>query len=396
MGLPSVDIEVLNGQLGQAPGTTDGVVGLILSGVAVADKIALGESKQIFTRQGAKDLGLDETYDADNSAYVYGAIDEFFLQAGEGKELWIMLVSDTVLVEDVVDVGNNHAKKLLNDAEGKIRVLGVIRVPDGSYSPSITEGIDPDCTAAVLKADALAKSFVASYKPVHIVLGAGLFNGTPANLHDFKTNANHCVSVVLGSAGSHGHAMVATVLGKLATIPVQRNIGRVKDGDLGLSSAYLTDGNVVESQEDYWGAIHDKGYILPIKYAGKAGYYLNDDPTCVSDVDDFNFIARRRVINKAVELAYVTYVDELKDEIQIDDDGYMNPAVVKAFQAKIENVINLSMTANGEISSVECDMDAAQNVLSTNKVEIKRLRIVPVGYGKTIDIKIAFDNPAAA
>jgi hypothetical protein len=59
----------------------------------------------------------------------------------------------------------------------------------------------------------------------------------------------------------------------------------------------------------------------------------------------------------------------------------------------MENQINNTMTANREISSVTCFIDPAQNILSTNRLNVV-LRIIPVGYATNIEISLGFANPA--
>lgn len=396
MALPGVNIEILNNQLGSTPGTDDGVAGLIMSGVEVAGKIALSEPKQIFSTDDAKELGLDAAYDTDNSVEVWKHISEFYAQAGEGSELWIMLVVNTTTMEDICDQTNDLAKKLLDAANGRIRLLGVTRIPDGTYTPTFNDGLDDDVTAAVLTAQALATAYAALYKPVRILLEGRAYQGVVANLADLRAGSENRVGVVLGGTKeSATSAAVGLTLGRLAKNPVQRNIGRVKDGNLGIVAAYLSDGNPIEDlSEAEWGQVHDKGYIFMRPYQGKNGYYFNDDPSCSPITDDYSSLARGRVIDKALLLTYATYIEEILDDIEVDPDtGRMNAAVIKNYQSLIENTLNTQMTNEGEVSGVTVNIDPTQNVLSTDKVVID-LRIIPLAYGKTIEVSLGFSNPA--
>jgi hypothetical protein len=395
MGLPGVKINVLNGQLGRTPGSADGVAGLIGSGVAAAG-IALGEAKQIFGTEDAKALGLNEEYDTTNSTNLYRHIKDFYKEAGEGAELWVMIVSATTTMADMVDSVGNFAPVLLNAADGRIRLLGVTRKPDGLYAPTYTSGMDDDAEAAMLGGHSLAEAFAAEYKPVRVMVEGRDFQGVVANLKDLRQGTQNRAGVVLAGLDANSKAAaVGLVLGRMAAVPVQRNIGRVKDGDLGLVNAYLSDGQRIESYSlGAWGAIHDKGYIFARKYQGRSGYYFNDDPAATVITDDYSSLARGRVIDKALLLAYTTYVNEILDDIEINpDNGQMNPAVVKSYQAMIENVLNLEMVNAGEASGVSVSIDPTQNVLSTDKVMIS-LAIVPKGYSKEIVVDLGFSNPA--
>ena len=49
------------------------------------------------------------------------------------------------------------------------------------------------------------------------------------------------------------------------------------------------------------------------------------------------------------------------------------------------------MTANKEISNVNCFIDPAQNILSTNQLNVV-LKITPVGYASDIEISLGFQQ----
>ena len=398
MGLPKVSITVENGQLGLTPGSADQVAGIVMTGVATGS-IALAESKQIFSTKDAEDLGLDAAYDTTNTTNVYKTIKDFYAQAGQGKELWIMIVAKTTLMAGMCDTANQILKKLLNDAQGRIRIVGVTRVPDGAYSPVYADQLDPDVIAAAAKAHELSNEFRALFKPFRTVIDGRDFQGTLGSILDLRASAYNTVSVALGTdVSGSDNAAVGLVVGRLAAIPVQRNIGRVKDGDLGIQTAFLT-GQTQDIKDIALAsldALHDKGYIFPRKFQGKNGYYFNDDPTASPATDEFSSFARGRVIDKALTLAYVTYVDEILDDLQVDTvTGRIAAGVIKDYQAKIKSVLDLEMTANDEVSGVTVTIDPKQNVLSTNKVEVT-VKIVPKFYSKEIAVTLGFENPSNA
>ena len=392
MSLPGVIINIENGAIGSVAATGDGVAGMILTGVAVSGKIALNEAKQIFSLKEAEDLGLTADYDTTNSLDVYRQIKSFYNEAQNGKELWIMLVASTVTLADMVDKAlADNAVKLLNAADGTIKLLGISRVD--AAAATILDGLDADVYAAITNAQTLSEEFAANMKPLRVIVGAREWSGAAADLADLKQRTDNRVAVSLvGHSSGNKNADIGIVLGKLAAIPVQRNIGRVKDGSLSLSSAYFTDGATVESHETEWGSLHDKGFIALRKHIGKAGYYFIDDPVATSATDDYASIARGRVIDKALVLTYNTYIEELNDEVPVNPDGTLSAAYVKSLQGKIENVINQSMTVENEISAVKCTIDETQNIISTNKLVID-LKITPVGYAKEIEINLGFNNP---
>jgi len=392
MALPGVSILLNNNGLGLTAPGEDGVVGMVLNGVA-ATSLALGVSFQGFNLDDFTALGIDAAYDTTNSVKVYRQIKEFYDAAGDGAELWIMLVSQATNATTILDKTASNAKKLLNDAGGRIRILGVSRNPAGGYTPNTTANqIDLDIINALVTGQALADDMQAAFTPVRFILEGYAFTGTTSGLANLKAQTKPNVAIVLGDTESGARSCVGLLLGRLAASPVQRNPGRVKDGSLPITAAYLGT-STLEADESKAIAIHDKGFITLRKHPGRAGYYFSDDPTCVAATDDYSSLARCRVIDKAIRIAAATFTNELLDEVQIDTNGRISTVKAKYYQAIIDNAVNTAMTAEGEISSFESYVDDQQNVLSTNKVCVE-LRIVPVGYAKAIEVQIGFTNPA--
>ncbi len=390
-GLPNVKINILNNQLGSVVPSEDAVMGLVLSGVA-NDHIALAQAKQLFALDDAVALGLDEAYDTANDTDVYKQIRDYYGQAGRGKELWILLVSKETTLASILDKSNDLAKKLLNATDGRVRMLGVTRVPDDEYSPTVEDGMDDDVRAAILKAHELALEFKDAVKPLRIIIGGRGFAGSVSTLHDLRTMTQNRVGVVGWSLYETGEPAVGFVLGRFANRPVQRKISRVKDGDLGILKAYMTNGDPVEDYETGWDAMHNKGYIFVRKFPNKSGYYITDDPSCAPLSDDYSSLARGRVIDKAHRIAYATFVDEIQDDIEVDESGFISPGVTKSYQQKIIRAIAAQMLPD-EISGVDCIINPAQNLLQSDTVKIEKLAIRPKGYAKYIEIDLGFDNP---
>ncbi|MBL7779933.1 MAG: DUF2586 family protein [Saprospiraceae bacterium] len=393
MPLPGVNVLLQNGGLGLAPQSDDAVVGIVFNGVA-ATSLALGTSFQGFGLDDFEALGIDAAYDTTNTVKVWRTIKEFYDAAGDGAELWIMLVSQATTVEAILTKTNTHAKKLLDDAGGRIRILGVGRNPAGGYSPSTsTHQIDADIVNALTTGQALADDMQAAFKPVRIVVEGYAYTGTSSSLVNLKALTKPNMAVLIGNSESGARSAIGILLGRLAAVPVQRNPGRVKDGSLPITAAYLGTATL-ESNQGASTAIHDKGFITLRTYPGKAGYYFTDDPTAVAATNDYSSLARGRIIDKAIRIAYTTYVEEILDEVLIDPDtGYIATVKAKQYQALIENAIGTAMVGESEIVSVEAYVDPLQNVLSTNKICID-IRIVPYGYAKQIEVRLGFTNPA--
>ncbi|MCO7113877.1 DUF2586 family protein [Bacteroides uniformis] len=97
--------------------------------------------------------------------------------------------------------------------------------------------------------------------------------------------------------------------------------------------------------------LDDKGYIFPIKYAGREnGIYISKDQTCSHG--DFRTIARNRTINKsrrAVRAALLPYVNS---PLMVNPStGFLAPSKITAFKTLIGDIL-AKMQAAQEISRI--------------------------------------------
>ncbi len=392
MSLPEVIVIVKNGGLGGVTALKDGIAGMIVSGTAAPSvDWALGVPKQFFSIDEVKDAGLNAEYDTANTTNAYKQVSDFYKVAGDGAELWVMVAAKTETMEDICDAANDYAKLLLDAAGGSIRLLGVCRVPDALFVPTYVGGIDDDVLAALANLEALAESRAGLMEPFVGIVEGRDFQGDAGAIEDLKgLGFNRVAGVVCGDKADNS-AGVGLLLGRLAADHVMRKPGRVKTGAIPIAAGYFSDGTkVTRGVAD---TLDTKGWIVMTPYPQRSGLYWGVDNTCSSADDDFSTIVNRRVIDKAMLVAYDTYITEIMDEIALDEDGKLDPGVVKYYEGKITNAINNLMTGNGEISSMSAFIDPAQNILSTGKLVVK-LSIVPVGYAKTIQVNLGFTNPA--
>jgi len=396
MGMPKVNIIIKNGGLITAVGTDDQVCGLILQAPVQPAGLALATPAQIFSVTDAVALGITASFDSTNSTNCYKQISDFYATAGQGKELWIMILVNTTLMATLLDITQvTMAYALINAANGRIKMLGVSRKPAGSYTATYTGQIDADSINALTKAQALGDAFAALYKPFRVLVDGRDFQGTLGSLGNLRASAFNRVAVVLGAdTVSTKESMVGRVLGRFAAGPVQRNIGRVKDGDIGVSAAFFNGTTLLTDIKDIAPAsldtVNDSGYIFPRKIVGLNGYYFNDDPTAAPITDDFGQIARGRIIDKATVIAYQTFVTELSDDLDVDATGKIAPAVAKYYQGKIETALRNAFFGGifgTEVSSVKVVVDPNQNIITTNKVTVS-VYIQPKAYSKTIEVSL--------
>ena len=272
---------------------------------------------------------------------------------------------------------------MVEQSGGRLRLLGVAHRTTTSFA---TDGLKYDLHTAVTEAQSFATRQQSAARPLSVIIGGD--EADLASLKDYADGTNDRVSMLISATSDDKRAAVGLVLGRLSELPVQRSLARVKNGALPVTQAYFTDGKTAEEQMGTWQTLHDKRYIFFRGYTGLSGYYVSDDTELVSNTNDTATISLGRTIDKAVRLAYSTYIEEVGEEVILENDK-LAAANVKYLESKIENVINETMTNNDELSDVRAIIDPEQNILSTSELKVD-LRLTPVGYAKTINVQIGF------
>ena len=386
--LPRVKINYLNGLLGTVPSNQDGLLGLIVLGAtAVSTTFVLGKPYRLVRPEDLTALGITTT----NNARIVELVNQFYAEAEEGTPVYLIGIEATAMTT-VLDAESGPMKAILEGLHGSLR--GLIVASASTAAVTVTDGLDPDVLTALPKAQALAVWAADHlYAPIFIILEGRHFTSAD-DAPDLKLNAYNRVGIFIGDVVTASkNAAMGTLAGRIAASPVQRNIGRVATGALAPEEMFIGSSSVDEAMSVV-DALYAKGYICPRIYVGLSGYYIVDDPLAVASTDDYAHLTARRTVDKAARIAYLTMLQFLLDEIEINTDGTMQQPILKSWQAAVEDAINNQMTAAGELSNVEgsgCKffINPAQNVLATSKVE-GTLKVRPFGYARDIIVNIGF------
>ncbi|MBB1539639.1 MAG: hypothetical protein HG458_010035 [Prevotella sp.] len=386
--LPKIKIQFINGQLGTVGESPDGLFALVCGAAAVTKKLELGKAYTLHSFDELAALGVT----AENNPRLYKHVQDFYTEAEEGTKLVIYPVDKAKTFAELCDKDTGVIKELIMAENGALR--GIFLAGDGREATVTTNGLDNDLFTALPKAQQLAEwATVSLYAPLFIILeGRGYKGGVVKDLHKEAYNR---VGVLIGDTvkASEG-AAVGLMAGRLATLPVQRNIARVKNGALKPIAMFLGE-KPVEENASAVSDLYDASYITPRKYVGKAGYFFTDDRLACEQTDDYAHITARRTIDKAYRIAYTALLDLMMDELAVNDDGTLRHGIIMAWQQMMENAVNRAMTAAGELSADEngagCKayIDPKQNVLSTSKIELV-LKVRPFGYARYVDVKLGF------
>lgn len=394
MSLPRVKINFENGALGSVSPSDDGVVGLIVSGVDEGDRAI----NTPFLITNFATLDLTET----TNATAYKAVKEFYQEAPEGTKLWVMLVAAaTATAKDVCNKDTGVAKQLLIKANGDINLLVVKINNQGTVASG--DALYADVTAAISNAQALAEWATDNlYAPCFVLLEGRGYNGEHENLTPLYEGEKNRVAILIGDTdASSSGAAVGLLAGRIAAIPVQRSIARVKSGAIASDDMYI---GGVAAESGNPDLVSDKGYICPRTFVGKAGYFWSDDKLATAPEDDYALIPRRRTIDKAYRIAYQTLVDELSEEIPVGEDGLIPAPIIKALEDQVETAIINTMGSDGNLSTdssndkdtgVICYINPEQNIVSNSQLDIS-LKIRPFGYAKYINVSLGFSTTSTS
>ena len=390
--LPRIKIQFLNGQLGTVGESPDGLFALVCGAAAVTKKLELGKAYTLHTFDELDALGVT----AENNPRLYKHVQDFYTEAEEGTKLVIFPVDKAKTFTELCDKDTGVIKELITAENGALR--GIFVAGDGREATITTNGLDNDLFTALPKAQQLAEwATVSLYAPLFVILeGRGYKDGAVKDLHKEAYNR---VGVLIGDTvkASEG-AAVGLMAGRLATLPVQRNIARVKNGALKPVAMFIGE-KPVEENASAVSDLYDAGYITPRKYVGKAGYFFTDDRLACEQTDDYAHITARRTIDKAYRIAYAALLELMMDELSVNEDGTLQNGIIMAWQQMMENAVNRAMTAAGELSAdadgtgCKAYIDPTQNVLSTSKIELT-LKVRPFGYARYVDVKLGFQVEA--
>ena len=351
---------------------------------------------------------LDETEEEpENNNLIYTTVKEFYSEAPTGAKLWLMIVSKEVTVTQMFEDG--YAQRLIESAKGTINLLITKKGDDKNFEPEReAEGIGEDLSleadvyTAMSAANDLAKRMTDDkFAPFFVLLEGRYYNGDAGKLINLGTYENNRVGILIADTDKNSTgACVGLLAGRIAAIPVQRSIARVKTGAISANCLYIAGKPAEDGKPDI---INDNGYITARTFIGKAGYYWSDDKLATKDDDDYALIPRRRIIDKAYRIAYKTLVEEIGEEIPVTDEGEISAPIAKSIQNKVERAIENNMTAFGNLGNdpgnpsdtgVMCYINPKQNIMANSRLEIQ-LKVKPYAYAKYINVFLGFKTVSA-
>lgn len=371
--LPKVTVGFSNGNLLKDIAAIDGIAGLLVT----VDTVGyIGVVKTVYSLADAVSQGFTEA----DEPFAYKHISEFYAEVGGNQKLYIMGTAETMSMAQALDHSDVDAGiKLCQAAQGEIRLLGVMRKPDAGYDAG-NAFFDADVEAAVIAGKAFAAAELVAQRPLRILIEGRVNDEASADVFQPKTSAAGACGVVLGGSVNDGTASVGLALGRLCKYPAEVKIGKVANGPLTLTAAYI--GTKLVKDVAALDTLHGNGCISFMQHPQKAGYYFGVDR--MASTDDYKLLAYGRVVDKAAVIAFGTYVEDLEGEVELVD-GKISDEDAKHLEGRLEQQINVLMA--NQISAVSVYVNPDQNIITTSTLNVV-VRILPKGYTTYITVDL--------
>jgi hypothetical protein len=385
-----VNIEKLQGGMNRLATGTDNHFALICDTIpigAIATAVAnAGKGVVITAVYDAEELGINESFDANNGCLLYADIVDFFEFAPTAT---LYLFNST--------------------AEADLKAFINQRKEIKGYGFAIDYDTEESNVIATINAQQLIIDAFASENRLLDCAIIG-FNGLDDYSEDlFELEAPN-VSVCVACSDLSGIVRVGTALGMLAARKINENLGSVnienkplaKRGtlDYPLTDAkknrwlesYLSNGQTVDSQDKaVLNALITKGYIAVVAYEGYSGFFFVDSFTCVDRDSDFAFIENNRTWNKAARIIRTTLLPEVKGRVKKDPEtGFIASTTVGRWTALVNKSLE-KMVADDEISGFDVFIDNKQIVNDSSPAKVKA-SIIADGIVHEFEVAVGLTN----
>lgn len=175
----------------------------------------------------------------------------------------------------------------------------------------------------------------------------------------------------------------SVIMGLHARAKVQQSIGEVAEFDIKGALEILPSGI-----EDYTSELDDLGYTTLREFSGIEGIYVNNSRTFAKEGSDYAYTERVRAMYKAVRETRKTALTKIQTQIDLSNQEASLKAIVEFINVPVERMVD-----EKELSSARVEIPEDQDILGTEKLYFK-IRAVPIGILREIEIDAGFENPA--
>jgi hypothetical protein len=153
-------------------------------------------------------------------------------------------------------------------------------------------------------------------------------------------------------------------------------------------------GNPKHHDEDIQPGLDDARFTTLRTIRGLAGVYPTRARCFATEGSDFYLYTYRRVMNRALDVAYAYFVRRLNKAIRVNKaTGRISEEDHQEIQGGFQAALDAVMLADPMVSGVTAAVSKSDNLLSTRTLTVD-FRLIPLAFPDTINVTAAFTNPA--
>jgi hypothetical protein len=254
-----------------------------------------------------------------------------------------------------------------------------------------------DSTAALLLAGTLTSALSTAQASYRYVMG---------RIQQGAGNDATLISAVVAVADSRleivaGTANVTSAVNGYTKVMPQHYVVAARSGiispaeDMGYVVAGALKG-VYSISRDEWATpgLDAARYTTLRTHVGLPGFYVTNSRMMAAGGSDFQYAQHRRVMDIASSAGRIALLHYLNGVTRVDKTtGFIYEPDALAIESYVRAIVDQAVLQPGYVTDVAVLVDRTINMLSTNKLGAK-IRIIPLGYMKTIEAEIGFTNPA--
>jgi hypothetical protein len=223
---------------------------------------------------------------------------------------------------------------------------------------------------------------------------------------DFATFQNNRVSVAAGAAlcassvtGVNFRRNIGTLaIVRAGIVSIARDLGAVQDNYL---AAYVPPNSFGTAVSTVY---HDEGlnpgldaarFLTIMKHEGITGYYVTNPNIMSGPESDFDLLQYGRVMDEGCRISNRYFTRLLSSDVRLNRrTGFILERDARAIESGSDSALFAGLEAPGFVSpeGIQTILSRTDNI-STTKTLTVTIRLLPLGYIKTVDETISFTNP---
>jgi hypothetical protein len=208
-----------------------------------------------------------------------------------------------------------------------------------------------------------------------------------------SVSAGHYLTTSPVSGRMYRRPLSFAAAARLAGRPVHEDLGKVRTGSLAGITYSTTDGKIYHDERTTPG-LDAARFLTARTIIGRPGLFVTNSNMMAPPGSDFVWWQYRRVIDKAAKIAREVLLDYLNSDVRLNPaTGLILEKDALDLESRLRSAYRDGIVAKGHASAVTAKVSRIDNIVSTKTINVT-IRVVPLGYLKSIAVSLGFTNPA--